>query len=124
MPKRSKSKKDKKKKSTRRKKHPVIDGDILENSIGRDVPICNFMKKPGLICLFLVGILCIVLFKGNNRGIVAYFKRHRSNAVLNQRFTVPFHYEEEKGLQDKDTTTLSDGCKTPYLFEIEENMDF
>ena len=124
MPKRSKSKKDKKKKSTRRKKHPVIDGDILENSIGSDVPICNFMKKPGLICLFLVGILCIVLFKGNNRGIVAYLKRHRSNAVLNQRFTVPFHYEEEKGLQDKDTTTLSDGCKTPYLFEIEENMDF
>ena len=30
------------------------------------------------------------------------------------------HYKEEKGLQDKDTTTLSDGCKTPYLFEIEE----
>ena len=67
MPKRSKSKKEKKKKSTR-KKHPVKDGDILENSIGRDVPICNFMKKPGLICLFLFGILCIVLFT------TSYFK--------------------------------------------------
>ena len=76
MPKRSKSKKDKKKKSTRRKKHPVIDGDILENSIGRDVPICNFMKKPRLICLFLVGILCIVLFifKDNANLAVSSYK--------------------------------------------------
>ena len=36
---------------------------------------------------------------------------------------MPFHYEEEKGLQDKDTTTLSMDVQR-VSFEIEENMDF
>ena len=68
------------KKNLKKEKTSSYDGDILENSVGRDVPIV-LHEKAGLICLFLVGILCIVLFKGN-RGIVAYLKRHRSNAVL------------------------------------------